>query len=708
MKKLIAIYFIVLSMVSFAQIDRSKAPKAQPNPEINIPTPKIDTLENGLKVVIVENHKLPKISFQLFIDNPPVLEKDKVGLSELAGDMLGAGTADYTKSEFDETIDFIGASFYPSSNGFYASSLTKHSDKLLKLLKSVITSPSFPDSEFERIKTQYLSGLSSQKSDPNSMASNVANVINYGSDHFYGEIMTEESVKNITTDDLKSYFNTYFKPNNAYLVIVGDISEEKGKTIAKEYFGDWEASKYKMPEVNYSTPSNTGNQVYFVNKPGAVQSVISITHTIDLKPGHPDAIKLSVLNSILGGGSFSARLMRNLREDKAYTYGCYSNIKSDKLKGEFSAGGSFRNEVTDSAVTQILLEINKIRDEYVTDAELDLVKKSRTGAFARNLEDPQTVANFALNTIRYNLPENYYRDYLKKLEAITKEDLLKVAKSYLSPDKINIVIVGNEEIAHKLKGFDSNSKVDFMDGLGNAQAKLKTAPEGVTATTIINNYLSKVYMTDDQKMIDKKNKKIRYISREYDGIMTQMGAAFKLTTASAAPNKEAMILKVNGNTIQKEYFNGATGKMVSMQGEEVYDKNKIAEKSLPSFPFSQSHYINSEQLTVNLLGIDEIDGKAYYKLEIKNKLSEELSFEYYNTKTGLLEIKESLDTTEDGKLIENKVKLSNYKPYGKGSATILMASKQIMNNNGNTFELVLKSTTIGKRYSSSVFEGGMK
>ena len=279
MKNLITIFFIALTALSFGQIDRSKAPKAQPNPEINIPTPKIVELDNGLKVIIVENHKLPKVSFQLFIDNPPMMENDKVGISDFLGDMLGSGTADYSKSEFDETVDFIGASFFPNGNGFFASSLTKHSDKLLTLLKSVINSPSFPESEFERIKNQYLSGLSANKSDPNSMASNAGNVINYGKNHPYGEIMTEASVNNITIEDIKNHYNTSFKPNNAYLVIVGDVTEDKAKTLANTYFGDWKATQYPIKATQTTTPNNNGNQVYFIDKPGAVQSVIKITNT---------------------------------------------------------------------------------------------------------------------------------------------------------------------------------------------------------------------------------------------------------------------------------------------------------------------------------------------------------------------------------------------------------------------------------------------
>ena len=698
MKNLITIFFIALTALSFGQIDRSKAPKAQPNPEINIPTPKIVELDNGLKVIIVENHKLPKVSFQLFIDNPPMMENDKVGISDFLGDMLGSGTADYSKSEFDETVDFIGASFFPNGNGFFASSLTKHSDKLLTLLKSVINSPSFPESEFERIKNQYLSGLSANKSDPNSMASNAGNVINYGKNHPYGEIMTEASVNNITIEDIKNHYNTSFKPNNAYLVIVGDVTEDKAKTLANTYFGDWKATQYPIKATQTTTPNNNGNQVYFIDKPGAVQSVIKITNTIDLVPGHPDEIKLSILNSILGGGSFSARLMSNLREDKAYTYGCYSRVESDKLKGEFSAGGSFRNEVTDSSIIQILFEIDRISKEPVTADELDLVKKSRTGAFARSLENPQTIARFALNTIRYNLPSNYYANYLKQIESVTAADLLSVSKKYLKPNNLNIIVVGNEEIAESLLPFDADSKITYKNGFGEDKITLKPVETGVTSETILNNFIHKVYLTDSDKVINKKNKKTKYIHKQFIGTMPQAGMSFDLISANASPNKEAVLIKSGPTVIQKEYFNGTVGKSESMQGNKDFSEQEIKEKSLTTFPFAQLYYLNSDIYTVTLLGIDNMESKDYYKLEVKNSVSEELAYEFYSVESGLLEYKETMKTNDEGELMQTTIKLTDYKTYGKGSRSMLFSSKQSMNNNGNIIDLDLKTVTLSKKY----------
>ncbi len=708
MKKLITVIIVLVSFSALAQIDRSKAPKPQPNPIINIPTPKISTLDNGLKIIVVENHNLPKISYQLFIDNPKHLEENKVGTADLFGELLGGGTSDFSKAEFDETVDFMGASFYPNSNGFYASSLTKHSEKLLTLLRSVITSPLLDESEFERIKKQTLSGLEANKSDANSMSSNASAVINYGKNHPYGEVLTEETLANITLADIRQYYDTYFRPNNAYLVVVGDITEENAKNLVETYFGKWKPATENIPTKEFTVNNSKGNQVYFVNKPGAVQSVINISNTIDLKPGSKDAIKLSVLNSILGGGSFSARLMSNLREDKAYTYGCYSSIDADLLVGEFSAGGSFRNEVTDSAVTQILYEITRITKEKVTPEELDLVIKSKTGAFARSLENPQTVARFALNTIRYNLPLNYYADYLKNLEAVTAEDLLQVAQAYLRPNNLNILIVGNEDIADKLLKFDSDGKIDFKNGLGDDAITLDALPAGVNTKTIIDNYINKVFMADNQKTILKKLKKNKYIKSVYEGTLPQMGMKLELTTLGAQPNKTASLMKANGMTMQQEFFNGTTGKSVTMQGETVFTADEIKEKSQPSYPFDQYHYLNNPNLVITALGIDDIKGVKYYKLEVKNTMTDDLKYEWYGVADGLLHKTESIVSNDKGESMTITMELSDYKMFGNAKTGILFSENQVMNNNGMIIELKLKSVEMGKKIDNSLFEGGLK
>ncbi|NPA37775.1 MAG: insulinase family protein, partial [Chlorobi bacterium] len=425
-----------------AQIDRTHAPAPGPAPEIKIGDYQSFSLKNGLKVFVVENHKVPMVTYSLSLDNDPVLEGDKAGYVSLTGDLLRAGTSNRTKDQIDEDIDFIGAYLSTSASGIYGRSLKKHSEKLLDIMSDILYNSVFPEDELDKSKKQMLTGLKSRESDPSAIASNVAGVLIYGKDHPYGEVLSEKSINNVTIDDCKNYYKTYFKPNVAYLVIVGDITLKEAKKQVKKYFAKWESGDvpshhYDFPKA-YETP-----EVAVANKDGAKQSIVEVTYAVDLKPGSKDVIPASVMNEILGGGNFGSRLFQNLREDKAYTYGAYSSLRSDKLVGYFKASASVRNAVTDSALTEILKEMNRIRDEKVPVQDVETIKNVIAGSFSRSLESPQTIARFALNTAKYNLPDDYYKTYLQKLAAVTPDDVQAMAKKYIQPNHAVILAVGD-------------------------------------------------------------------------------------------------------------------------------------------------------------------------------------------------------------------------------------------------------------------------
>lgn len=706
MKKLILILFVfTLSSVLFAQIDRSKAPEPQPNPEIKIDLPEDLRFSNGLKVIMVENHKLPVVSFQLFVDYPHPMEGDKAGVSAVFGEMLQSGTKSTPKDAFDEQIDYIGATFMSNSRGFYASSLKKHTPKLLGLLKEVINEPAFAQEDFDRIIAQNLSGLASIPSDPSAMSTNVSSVVNYGKNHPYGEVMTEETLGNITLDDVKAYYEKNFIPNHAYLVIVGDITRDDVKGYVGEYFESWER-KDELKHSDYVCPRARGKNVYFVNKPGAVQSVIKITHNVVLPPGHEDELKLRVLNQILGGGSFSARLMSNLREDKAYTYGCYSNLSSDELMGSFSAGGSFRNEVTDSAIVQILAEIKRISEEPVTDKELDLVKKSMTGAFARSLESPQTVARFALNMIRYDLPEDYYSSYLRRLERITKEDLLLVASEYLSPDNLNIIVVGNEEIAEKLSVFDVDEKIEFKNYYGEDEEQLKAVADGITAKTVIDTYIMNMMMAKNEAELAQKMEEIKQVETISKAELKAYGVTLISYSAQATTNKSAGLIymksAMGAQVGQKEWFNGSSGGTSAGGKTTEYEGEELEEKKRPSFPAGQVSYMDNPNLTVELMGIADLDGEDHYKLKIIE--GEEITFEYYNVASGMISMRESYITDENG---EQTSLIIKYSDYEEKSGMFLPKNTEI-NTQGEVMTFEMLSVKTSKKAKNKAFSGKFK
>ncbi|MEY3399048.1 MAG: hypothetical protein RL220_1642 [Bacteroidota bacterium] len=615
---------VLAACSNVGKLDRSKVPAPGPAPAIQIGQYQTFELSNGLKVIVVENHKLPRVSYRITLDTDPVLEGSKAGYVAMAGDLMRNGTSNRTKSQIDETIDFIGADLSTSATTVGGSCLSKHSSELLDVMSDVLLNPSFPEAEIEKYRKQTLSGLASQKTDPNAISGIIGNLVKYGKNHPYGESETEESVKAIVRDDLVNYYNSTFKPNVAYLTIIGDITPEVAKAHAEKYFGGWKRGNVNA--VNHKTPSApVANEVVFVPVPGAVQSVIDITYAIDLKPGTQEAITAGVLNNVLGGSGFQARLMQNLREDKAYTYGAYSSISSDEFVGEFSAGASVRNEVTDSSVTEFLFEMDRLTKELVADSTLQIVKNIMTGSFARSLESPQTIANFALNIERYKLPKDYYQTYLQKLNAVTAEDLLAAAKRYIKPSNCYITVVGNKDVAASLDKFAASGKVTMLNPDGTPYTDLEPMPSGMTPQIILNNYISGIGGTERLGKIT---------SFEQTGSMSVQGMSLGMTLKGKGNKKFSMSVTMAGTELQKVIFDGEKAAMMAMGQKQEMEGAELLQAKMQADMMAELHY-TEYGITPEAKGIATLNGNKYYVLELKDKDGKTTSTDYFDVKTGL-------------------------------------------------------------------------
>ena len=480
----VLIFAFIFSLPVFAQVDRSQMPKPGPAPEIHLGKYESFTLPNGLKIFVVENHKLPRISFSLVVDRDPVKEGNSVGMLEASGDLIRTGTKTKTKDQLDKEIDFIGAGISTSSTGVFATSLSDYTEKLLSIMSDIVLNSDFKQGELDKIIKRMRSGLAAQKDDPNAIANVVENAVLFGKDHPYGETETDQTLDNITLQKCKDYYSKFFAPNISYLAVVGDIKPDKAKSLVEKYFGKWK--KKDVPKFTYKIPTAPEDrEVALVDRENSVQSVIDIAYPIQLKLGDSDLIKAAVMNTVLGGGVF--RLFENLREKHSYTYGAYSSLIQDKLVGNFDATAEVRNEVTDSSITQMLYEMNRIRKEKVPEDELQRAKNYMTGNFAINLEHPQTIATYAINIDRFNLPKDYYQNYLKNIAAVTSDDVQKMADKYILPDNSYVIVVGKgSEIESTLKQFGPITLYDrFGDKIDTTKNK---APEGVTAKSIIDKY----------------------------------------------------------------------------------------------------------------------------------------------------------------------------------------------------------------------------
>jgi predicted Zn-dependent peptidase len=640
-KILSLLVIFLVSIATNAQIDRSKMPKPGPDPVVKLGTPKTFTLKNGLKVIMVVNNKLPRASANLTIDNKPYFEGEISGVSGMMGSLLGRGTNNISKDDFNEKVDFLGANVSFFSTGAFASSLKKYFPEILGLMADGVMNSTFTQEEFDKEVQITLDGLKSDEKNVTSAARRVENVLTYGKNHPFGEFTSKKSVEKITLQDVKNNYATYYKPNNAYLVIEGDINPKKIKKLVKSLFSDWKKGEipgYTMPE----TESVAATEINFVNMDNAVQSEIAVINNIDLTLGDKDYYAALIANNILGGGG-TARLFMNLREDKGYTYGSYSRLSQNRYAGTFRASASVRNVVTDSSVVEIQKEINKIRYQKVTAEELANSKEEYIGGFVMDVQKPRTVANFALNIARYNLPKDFYENYIKNIKAVTLDDVQNAAIKYFTGDKAKIVITGKG--IDVLKNLEKGDYViKYFDKYGNPTEKpamTMPIPDGMTAATVVDKYMEAIGGKDKVMAV----KTIMTVSNA-----TIQGTPLLMTNKAAAPNKSLMTIAVMGNVMQKIIFDGekgyqeARGQKKDMTGEE------LAKAKSENALFSDINYASGK-----LLRIEPIEGKNTVVLKSGDK-------EIFYDMTSGLKVKEVQTVkTPDGKEVKVPTTFADYK-----------------------------------------------
>lgn len=652
MKKIFLYFLIIAPMAVMAQvkINRTQAPKPGPAPVIKVGEPASFTLANGLRVFVVQNTKLPRVSATLTIDREAVREGDKAGLVSIAGQLFRRGTTSMKKAVLDEEIDFLGANINTSARSVSGGSLKNNFSKLFALMADIALRPSFPADELEKIRRQELSGLAQAKEDANAIAENVVSRLVYGKDHPYGEIETEETVKRVTVEDVRAYYTTYWKPNIAYLIFVGDITPEEARKLAETHFGSWQ--KGELPAQDFAIPAAPARTyIAIVDRPSSVQSVINLVTPVQLKPGAPDAIAGSVMNNLLGNGS-SGRLYKNLREKHGFTYGAYSSLRSDKLVGNFTASASVRNEKTDSAIGQFFVELNRIRNEAVSNEDLSRSKNEMSGSFARSLESPATIANFALNVARYGLPKDYYQNYLKNLSAVDNSAVQAMANKYVTPGKMHVVIVGNaKQIA---PGLEKYGELRYFDVYGNEKAapSEKKAGADITPTVVLNKAIE---AQGGEAAINA----LKDVSMK--GTASVMGQSLDFSAQYVLPSGYLQHISMGGIAIAKQMTKNGTYQ-VTQQGMEQQLKEEDKEELDEAASLIPELYMQKKGgYSYAVKGIEQVEGKDAYNLEIKSPKGRTVNF-FYDVATGL-RVKEVRTQETPGGKVTISVTNTEYKTF---------------------------------------------
>lgn len=449
---------------------RKDAPKAGALAKFTLPAPQKIELKNGLTVLLVERHNLPVIAANLVIvggggANPI----DRSGLASFTTSMLQEGTKTRPALTLADNIDQIGAVISTESNYDYSSvsirALSNNAAPALDLLSDMALHPAFDPKDVDRVRNERVTDILQQKDSPRMLVTKAANRLVYGDKHPYGYLITgtETSNKDISRDDLVSFWKATFVPGNSALVLAGDLTEAQARSLAEKHFGGWTGSGKK--QVPPAIDNRLARGLVIMDKPDAPQTEVRVVG-LGAPRSSPDYVPMQVMNTALGG-LFSSRINMNLREKHGYTYGAFSRFDFRHEPGLFAAGGGIRANVTAPAVSELLKEINAIQQSPISPDELTLAKNAFALSLAGRFETSPQTSQIMSDLFAYDLPLDYYRTLPGKIEAVTAPEVEAMAKKYLVPGSMAVVAVGDRaKIEPELVKLDIGP-VEHMDYAAN-------------------------------------------------------------------------------------------------------------------------------------------------------------------------------------------------------------------------------------------------
>lgn len=639
------------------QAQDRKQPVAGPAPVVHVGQPISFTLKNGMKVMVVQNSKLPRVSYTLTIDTPLVYDGDKAGVSTILSEMLGNGTKNMSKDKFLEEIDFLGARINFHTGGASASGLSKHNETILNLLADGVLNSVLTQEEFDKAKAKAIEGVKAGENSVSNIARRAEDALLFGRNTAVGEFETEKTLSNVTFADVQDYYKKYYSPDNAYLVIVGDIDYKKTESAVKAQFEGWVKANTVFKPILYIV-NVPAPEINFIDMPNAVQSEIALINKVDLKMSDKDYFAALLANHILGGGG-EGRLFLNLREAHGWTYGAYSSISpSRRYPGKFRAGASVRNVVTDSAVTEFVKEIDLIRNTPVKEEELKLAKAKYVGSFVMEIQKPTTVATYALYKQLHGLPDNFYENYIKNINAVTVAEVQAAAKKYFLRDNMRIVIVGKgADVLPGLEKLGYPIKYYNKDAVEISKEQMKKGiPAGVTVSTIADKYLNAI---GGIKQAAAVKTIVMTSSAEVQGM--KLESLTKVKTGHLLSEQKMM-----GNTVSKQVVTPKDGYSL-VQGQKMEltgDKLKEAQQNAIIFP--ELKFKGDQNATIS--GVESFDGKDAIGVKVGKEIH------YYDLTSGL-KVATVMIQEQGGQVMNMTTKFSDYRDV-KG---VKIPFKQVLN-----------------------------
>lgn len=425
----------------------NKQPKSKDLPKVKAVKPTFFTLSNGIKVFVIENHKLPSVYLEVRFDRSIRLLGKNKGHVQLLSQYLGKYSEKYEDDFIRDQFDFMGTKYWVNVNGFGFSGLSKYFDDSFKYTTAYLLQPKFEKQLFENEKLKIIEKIKADENNPSSIGLKAERKILYGAHHPFGEVIQIADIEKVTYESMRQLYADYIKPNNGYMLITGDITAGQVRETAEKYLSDWKKTK-PFSEKKYKIKPVQQSEIHVVHVPSAQQTTVSFLSTTHYTMNDPDFFPIYIANLIFGG-IFDSRLNKNLREDKGLTYGAGSSISPNRYVSQFRASAKVNSEKVLTAVSEIKKELDKIHSEKVTQQELNLAKTYSIGYFVMNAAKPEIVLNQTYNKTIYGLADDFYQKFIEKINQVTAEDILQAVQKHFNRDKMQIIITGNANLYQK-------------------------------------------------------------------------------------------------------------------------------------------------------------------------------------------------------------------------------------------------------------------
>jgi len=531
-KILIGLLFIAISFNNLFAIDPLPKPEPKPAKDFVFPEYKTVVLSNGIKVFLISDKEQPVIELRMLLAGGSNLDGEKAGLADITTGLMTKGAGKRNALEIAQTLDGIGASVNVSAGQDYivasGSSLKKHFNTMFEVFADFVLNPKFPKDEFDKLIEQSIAGVKMRKSNSGQLARLLGAIAVYGKDHPYGKVSTEQSLKSITVDDCKKYYQSTFMPNNLTIAVIGDFDEKELIKALESKFKNWKLGT--KPNLDLPEPKPLPKGVYFIPRSGSKQSSVTIT-ALTVPRNHSDHLALRLTSAVLGGG-FGSKLFRTLREKYSFTYSPFASQTSNKFANRFIAGSEVKLDKTDSSIAVIMEQVKALySDDGLTEEELRRIKNNVIGNYQMAFESSDFVASLIQNAEFYGESMDVVKTFTTRMNNLTTFDIAKVSEKYLRTDKLYLTVVSNPEIKDSLKKW--GNVYEYTLDLESEEDIARATPVNITAEELIKKY------TEAIGGIDKING-IQTIKIEARGKFKVQGQSFdaKAIQITQFPDKE--------------------------------------------------------------------------------------------------------------------------------------------------------------------------